>query len=177
MYFVENVDVKVDPTEILQNLITLYFDREYNIINKILKLEKNNKYEENVPSDRYYKKGMTFCDDENPSIQVRIDVDEEIKYPLNTLLMISSDSIDEKDFISLIVDRWIELTKTYGLMDRNEIPKIVGKESYIQLKIGNRTWNNLSKSCRNKGILMKNGFKLSLQYYLNDICNHYTLTL
>jgi len=173
MYFVENVDVKLDPTEILQKLITLYFDREYDTINKILKLEKDNTHKRNVPSDIYYKKGMTFCDDENPLIIVRIDVDEEIKYPLNTLLMISSDSINEKDFISIIIDRWIETTKTNGLMNKNKIPKIVGKESYIQLKVGNVTWNNLSKSCRNKGILMKNGFKLSLQHYLNDICNYY----
>lgn len=169
MYFVKNSNVNVDPTEILQNLITLYFDHEYDSICKILKIEKSNDNKNNIPSDRYYKKGMTFCEDENPLIQVRINVDDEIKYPLNTLLMISSNLIDEKEFTSLIVDRWIKSTKTYGLMDRNKITKIIGKESYIQLKIGSRTWYDLSKSCKNKGILMKNGFKMSVLDYLNEI--------
>ncbi len=169
MYFVKNVDIKVDLTEVLQNLITLYFDRNYDGISKILKIEESIKHQNNTPSDVYYKRGMVFCEDENPPIQVRIHVDEETKHPLNTLLMVSPNSINEKEFISLIIDRWIESTKTYGLLDKNKIPKIVGKESYIQLKVGNRTWNDLSKSCKNKGILMKNGFKMSVLKYLNEI--------
>jgi len=172
MYFVKNVDIKIDLTEVLQNLITLYFDHRYDNICKILKIEKNYNHQSNIPLDRYYNKGMMFCEDDNPLIKVRINVDEEIKYPLNTLLMISSNLIDEKEFISLIIDRWIESTKTYGLLDKNKIPKIIGKESYIQLKVGNRTWDDLSKSCRNKGILMKNGFKMSVLEYLNEICSN-----
>jgi len=169
MYFVKNTQIDIDPTETLQYLITLYFNHNYNNISKVLKIENINKHQNNVPSDKYHKKGMIFCDDDNLLITVRINVDEEIKYPLNTLLMISSKSINEKEFISLIINKWIESTKTYGLLNRNKIPKIIGKESYIQLKVGNRTWDDLLKSCRNKGILMKNGFKMSVLEYLHEI--------
>lgn len=175
MYFMKNADINVDPTEMLQTLITLYFDHKYNTISQILKLEKGKNLSNNISSNKYYNKGMKFCEDENPPIQVRIYVDDEIKYPLDTLLMISSNSIDEKDFISLIINKWIDFTKTYGLMNKNKIPKIVGKESYIQLKVGSRTWDNLTKSCRNKGILMKNGFKMAVLEYLNEICYSYQI--
>jgi len=171
MYFAQKTE-NIDYTEFIQHLISLYFDHKYDDISEVLKIENDDNNRNNIPSDRYYKKGMIFCEDENPLTIIRINVDEEIKYPLNTLLMISSNSIDEKEFISLIIDRWIESTKTYGLLDKNKIPKIVGKESYIQLKVGNITWNDFSKSCKNKGILIKNGFKMSLLKYLHEICSN-----
>ena len=169
MYFAKQI-IDVDLTEIIQHLIFLYFDHNYESISEILKIKNDKKSSNNIPLNRYYNKGMVFCEDDNPLIKVRINVDEEIKYPLNTLLMISSNSIDEKNFISLIIDRWIESTKTYGLLDRNKIPKIIGKESYIQLKVGKRSWGDLSKACENKNITMKTGFKMSVLKYLNEIC-------
>jgi len=156
MYFVENVDVKVDPTEILQNLITLYFDRDYDSICKILKIE-DKKCSDNIPSDKYYKKGMIFCDNDNPPIQVRIHVDEETKQIFNTLSMVSSKSITEKELTDIIIDRWIN----------DNIPKIVGKESYIRLKVGEKTWNTLIIACKNKDITSKIALKIAVLNFIN----------
>ena len=169
MYFVENADVKVDPTELLQNLITLYFEHDYDSICKILKIEKYSYHQENVPSDRYYKKGMVFCEDKNHQIQARLHVDEETKYALNTLLMISSNSINEKIMIDLIIDKWTKNVDVIGLLKSNNTPEIVGEKTYIKIKVGKEKWNDLVKSCKNKGISLKIGFKMAMSNFFNQI--------
>jgi len=171
MYFAKNEDVKIDLTEMLQNLIALYFDHNYESISEILKIENDKKSSNNIPLNRYYNKGMVFCEDDNPLITVRINVDEEIKYPLNTLLMISSNLIDEKKFISLIINKWIEKFKVYGILNNNKITNIIGKERYIQLNVGKNSWENLSKACKNKNITLKVGFKMVVLEYINEICS------
>ncbi len=166
MYFVENVDVKVDPTKILQNLITLYFNHDYDSICKILKIEKSKNHRDNIPSDKYYKRGMIFCGDENPRIQARVRVDDETKYALNTILMVSSNSIDEKGMIDIIIDKWIKNVQIVGLLKSNYIPEIVGEETHIKLEVSKNKWNDLLLSCRNKGIPLKIGFKMAISNFL-----------
>jgi len=56
-----------------------------------------------------------------------------------------------------------------GLLESNNIPKMVGKETYIQLKVGERCWNDLTKACKNKHILVKIGFKMLILNYLDEI--------
>lgn len=167
MYFVKDVNTNVNPTELLQNLITLYFDRDYDTIYQILKLEKNENHPNNIPSDKYYSKEMVFCKDENPLIQVRIHVDEETRYILNTLLMVSSNLIDEKELINLIIYRWIKSVGVIGLLKYDNIPKIVGKETYSQLKVGKESWNTLTMACKNKGISLKKGIKIAILNFIN----------
>ena len=167
MYFVKNVDIKIDPIELLQSLITLYFDRKYDTIYQILRLEESNNHRDNVPSDKYYKKEMLFCKDENPQIQVRIYVDKETKYILNTLLMVTSNLMDEKEFMDIIINRWIKDVKVTGSLKYDNIPEIVGKEIYSQLKVGKEIWNNLVMMCKNKGILLKEGLKIAILTFVN----------
>lgn len=166
MYFTKNEDVKIDLTEMLQNLIALYFDHNYESISEILKIKNDKKSSNNIPLNRYYNKGMIFCEDDNPLIKVRVNVDKETKYILNTLLMVSSNSIDEKNFTDLIVDRWIKNVSNTGLLRYDNIPETVGKETYIQLKIGKKTWNNLTIACKNKDILLKEGFKIAILTFI-----------
>ena len=170
MYFAKTAHVNIDPTELMQNLITLYFDHNYESIDKLLKIDKSKYPSNDALLNKYYNKGMIFCDDDNPLTQIRIYVDEEIKYPLNTLLMVSSNSIDEKGFIDLIVNIWIKNVNLTGLLETDYIPKIVGKETYIQLKVGKKSWNDLTITCKNKGILLKTGFKMLVLSYLDEIC-------
>ncbi len=167
MYFAKNEDVKIDSSEVLQNLITLYFDHDYDSISNILKIENYKKYTNNIISNRYYSKRMVFCEDDNPLIQVRIHVDKETKYILNTLQMISSNLIDEKKFTDLIIDRWIKNVGGTGLLRYDNIPKTIGKEKYVQLKVGKKSWNDLTLVCKNKDILIKEGFKIAILTFIN----------
>jgi len=167
MYFVKNEDVKIDPTELMQNLIELYFDHNYEGISKILKIENSNRRKNNISSDVCYKKGMVFCEDDNPPTQVRIYVDNETKYILNTLQMISSNLIDEKKFTDVIIDRWIKNVGRTGLLRYDNIPETIGKETYVQLKVGKKSWNNLTIVCKNKGVLLKEGFKIAILNFIN----------
>ncbi len=167
MYFVKNVDVKVDPTETLEHLVELYFNDDYDEICKILKIEKSNNHQDNIPSDKYYKKGMIFYDNDNPPVQVRIHVDEETKQILNTLSMVSSKSITERELIDIIIDRWIKSVSVTGLLKYDNIPKIVGKESYIQLNVGKKNWNTLIMTCKNKDITSKIALKIATLNFIN----------
>ncbi len=169
MYFAKNVDVKVDPTELLQNLITLYFDHDYDSICKILKIEKSNNHKNNIPSDKYYKKGMTFCEDKNHPIQVRIYVDEEIRQSLNTLLLISSNLIDEKIMTDLIINKWINKVGVVGMLKNNNTTELVGNKTYIRLNVGKEKWNDFLTTCKNKGIPVKIGFKMALLNFFNQL--------
>jgi len=99
MYFAQQID-KIDSTEIIQHLILLYFSHDYENICKILKLEYNSKCDKNVY--KYNDNRMTFLKDENPITIQRIYVDQETKYILNTLLMITLNYINEKTLIDLI---------------------------------------------------------------------------
>jgi len=173
MYFTKDIsNINTDITEVLQNLISLYFEHDYEGICKILKINKD-KYS-NIKSNKYYdNKGLTFCDDDNPLIFRRIYVDDEIKRTLNSLLMVINNSVEEKDFIDLIINKWIKKVNVYGLPEPNSIPKIIGKETYIQLKVGKKSWNDMSMACKNKDILMKTGFKMMLLSYLDELCSNY----
>lgn len=172
MYFAKQIN-KVDSTEIVQHLILLYFSHDYENICKILNLEHDSNYNKKDESTyKYCNNGMTFLKDENPVTIQRIYVDQETKYILDTLLMITSNSINEKILIDLTIDNWLKNVHLTGRLESDNIPTIIGKETYIQLKVGNRCWNDLTKACKNKGILIKIGFKMLLLNYLDEISSN-----
>lgn len=166
----KNVPITTDTTEILEHLVELYFKHDYEAIYKILKIEHNPNYIKNKkPTDKYYKKNiMLFSEDNNPLTQVRIHVDEETRNWINIILMISSSTSNEKDVISLIVNKWINKIGVLGILKNITVPEI-DNTVYIHLEIRKDTWNDLSSLCKNKGITMKEGFKMSIVDYLNEI--------
>ena len=167
MYFAKQIN-NIDYTELVQHLISLYFDHDYESICKILSLEICDKNYESTY--KYHDTKMIFLKDENYVTVQRIYVDQETKYILNTLLMVTSNSVNEKSFLDLIINRWIKNVHLIGLLNDNVIqPEIIGKETYVQLKVGKKCWEDLSKSCKNKNILLKIGFKMSLLNYLDEI--------
>ena len=175
MYFIKNTQCKnVDLEEIIQTLILLHFKHDHEKICKILNLEHNPDYKKNNESVyKYCDHGMIFLENNNPITLQRIYVDKETKYILNTLLMVTSNSVNEKSFLDLIINKWIKNIHLTGLLENNIItPKIIGKETYVQLKVGKKCWEDLSKACKNKSILMKIGFKMSLLSYLNEISSN-----
>jgi len=174
MYFTQKIE-NLDYTEFIQHLILLYFNHDYENICKILKLEYNNNYnKKNDITYKYQNTGMMFLESENSITLQRIYVDKETKYILDTLLMVTSNSMNEKTFIDLIIDNWLKNVHITGILESNYIPEIVGKETYIQLKVGEKCWKDLTKSCKNKGILIKTGFKMSLLNYLNEISYNFS---
>ncbi len=168
MYFAKQID-NIDSSEIIQHLILLYFSHDYESICKVLKLEYNSDYSKNDKLYKYHNNGMVFLEDENPVTLQRIYVDQETKYILDTLLMVTSNYINEKIFIDLIIDNWLKKVHLTGLLEPTDIPTIVGKKTYIQLKVGNVSWNDFTKACKNKGILTKTGFKMLVLKYLDEI--------
>jgi len=173
MYFAQQTE-NIDYTEFIQHLISLYFDHKYDDISEVLKIEHNPDYKKNnKPVYKYCDHGMIFLENNNPITLQRIYVDKETKYILNTLLMVTSNSVNEKSFLDLIINKWIKNIHLTGLLENNIItPKIIGKETYVQLKVGKKCWEDLSKACKNKSILMKIGFKMSLLSYLNEISSN-----
>lgn len=169
----------VDFTYTIQNLITLYFNRDYESLCNILNLEYNPKYkqekeaervlEEERESYKYKDKGMSFSSDNNEQTSVRVYVDEEAKFLLNSLLMITSNSIDEKNLIDSIIQYWISNVNVIGRLKSNNIPPTVGKEAFVSLKVSKQRWNDLILACNNKCIIVKDGLKMALVCYLNEI--------
>lgn len=156
-----------DITDILQNLITLYFNKDYKTINKILNIEHNPSKDESVY--KYNNKGMTFLENDNPSTYVRLYVDEETKLILDTLSMVTYKTINEKTLNDLIIEKWIEKVHITGTLNREDILENVGKETQLKLEVGKETWNNLYKACKNKCIYMKEGFKMSVISYFDKV--------
>ncbi len=161
---------------ILQNLIELYFDHKYESICNILKIEHNLDYtNNNKPVYKYDKnEGMIFYKNKNPLIDKRVKVDEETKYILGTLLMITSNLMSKKDIIDLVIDKWIKNVHLTGLLNHNEILNVVGNETRIHIEVSKNSWDNLSKACKNKNISIKTGLKTSLMNYFREICNNNT---
>jgi len=170
MYFIKNTQCKnVDLEEIIQTLILLHFKHDHEKICKILNLEHNPDYKKNnVPVYKFSAHGMIFLEDDNPITLQRIYVDKETKYILNTLQMVSLNIIDENRFTDVIINRWIKTVGKTGLLKYDKtLIKIVGKESYIQLKVGKQTWDDLLHVCKNKDILLKEGFKIAVLNFIN----------
>lgn len=180
MYFAKQI-IDVDLTEIIQHLITLYFDHNYVNIYKILKMKYEPENEpsiderryrlNDIPVNKYYKSGMVFIKDENPVIIQRVKIDEETNFLLNTLLMITSNIINESEIINIIIENWI---KGSFVKKKFEVENIftVGKCSRFSIEVGQSSWNSLLKMCKNNRISIKNGFKMSIKQYFNEIyCN------
>lgn len=180
MEFIDNDINNTDFTDTIQNLITLYFNRDYETICKLLNLEYNLSYKQNKELDKELeeerksykyerKERMIFSTDENSQVSVRVYVDEETKFLLNSLLMITSNSIDEMELINSIIQDWIFNVNVIGRLKPNSIPITVGKETFISIKVGKQRWNDLIMSCNNKCIIVKDGFKMALISYLTEV--------
>lgn len=179
MYFTQQTD-DIDYTELVQHLITLYFDHNYESICKILKI----KYEPNkeqcldkrryklndIPVNKYQNKGMFFLKDENPITVQIVTIDEETNFLLNTLLMITSNVITESDYINFIIENWI---KGSVVKSKFEVENLftVGNCSRHTIEVGKSSWNSLLKICKNNRIAIKNGFKMTIIQYFNEIYN------
>ena len=171
MYFVKDVDVKVDLIETLEHLIELYFNNDIESICKILKIEHNLNYNKDEESTYKYNKqhGMIFCK-EDTSIQIRVHVDEETRNILNTILVASSDIINEKIMIDTIIDKWLKKVGVTGKLKNCDILQVnEDNNTYAQLTVDEKIWDKLLLSCKNKNIPVKKGFKMSLFNYLQEI--------
>ena len=153
---------------VLQKLTELYFNNKHNNICYILKLQQQLNHTHANYKYNKENEGMIFSVDENPLIDTRIVVDEETRYILNTLLMITSNLVNEGDVTNLMIEKWLK-NHTIGLIDKKDIPKTIGDEYRIHLKVSKKCWDKLTKSCKNKNILVKDGFKMTLLDYLEEI--------
>jgi len=157
----------------LQNLVKLYFNHDYRSICNILRIEHNLSHNDDI-INKYSKSesGMIFHNDNNPSTNVRISVDEETRCILNTLIMVTSNSINERQLIDLMIEKWLKKVHIVGLLSKNDMPKTIGNEHRIHIKLGKIWWNNLIKTCKNKNILVKEGFKLSILNYITEVSSN-----
>lgn len=152
---------------LLQDLITLYFKRDNESICNILGIEYNPDYKSVIDEDRYlftdgrYSNEMAFISDENPSIDIRIYIDIETKHVIDTLLMVTSRVIDDRNLMDCIIKNWIEntFTKTSKAVQVGECTK--GK-----LRVGERSWNNLLEVCKVRKLNAKDGFKTAVLAFL-----------
>lgn len=149
--------------DLLQNLITLYFKGDNESICDVLGIEYNPDYKSIIDEDRYhfadgrYSNEMTFIEDRNPSVYTRIHIDEETKYILDTLLMVTSRAIDDRDLMGLIIKNWTEniCTKTSKAVQVGECVK-------GQIRVGENSWNNLLEVCKIRKLSAKDGFKTAI---------------
>ncbi len=118
---------------------------------------------------KYDNKGIVFSEDDNPLTTVRVYVDSETKNILDTLEMVTYNIIDEKSLTDIIIEKWIKKVNTFGMLNPEDIVENEGKETFIKLDVGERNWKNLSKACRNKCIHLKNGLKMSILNYIDEI--------
>ncbi len=184
MYFAQQIHDDIDLTEIIQYLITLHFKHDYESICKILNIRYNpdsesyideNRYRINdIPVNKYYKKGIIFIKDENPVTLQRVKVDTETDYLLNVLLIITTHIIEESDIINLVIEKWIEGSI---LKNKLEIKNTftVGECNRPSIEVGKMTWNSLVKICKNNGIPIKNGFKMLIISYFNELNNNFII--
>ncbi len=182
MYFAQQI-YDVDYTELVQHLIELHFNNEYEDICKILKIKYEPTKEQSlderryrldkIPVNKYQNKGMFFLKDENPiTIQI-VTIDEETNFLLNTLLMITSNVITESDYINFIIENWV---KGSVVKSKFEVENLftVGNCSRHTIEVGQSSWNSLLKICKNNRIAIKNGFKMTIIQYFNEIYNNTT---
>lgn len=168
MYFAKQI-IDVDLTEIIQQLITLHFRHDYESICKILKIEKD-KYCYNNPNDipfnKYYNKGMKFIDNNNSTIKIRILMDQETKYIYNTLLMITSNIIYERNLVDSIINKWRE---KYSMNRFNNSDIIsVGEYTKSQIEVGEKNWKDLLLLSKIANLNIKCLFKIAILSYIND---------
>jgi len=162
------MDINIKNT--LQYLIKLYFSHEHKKICDVLKIEHNPDHN-NDPINKYKEEdGMVFYNNKNPMIYTRVYVDNETKYILNTLIMVTSNSTNEKDIIDYVINKWLGNIHQTEVLKYNSLSKIDENKSRVQLKISKRTQEDLMKACKSKGIPVKIGFKMSLLNYMNEIC-------
>jgi len=167
-------NINIEP--LIQNLIDLYFKNDNEKICKMLGIEYDPDYKSSIDESRYklnneYKyhkenNGMIFHNDENPTTVERVNVDEETKYLLSILKTITTYVIDERYLIDDIIIKW---TKNKTLINKIERQTKVGECMLHKIKAGEKNWGMLSKLCKNNGIPIKDGFKLSVMNYFNEI--------
>ncbi len=159
-----------NTSNILLDLITLYLNRDYEKLCKILDIEYNPNYDcDNDVIRKYYNEGMIFTNDDNPLKIVRVYADEETKKILNTISMVIYNSIDEKTMNDLIINKWIEKFAVIGRMNKEDIIRTDENVEYVRFGVGEKTWRDLSVSCRNKSIYIKDGLKMAVMNYINEI--------
>ncbi|MFA4871397.1 MAG: hypothetical protein WC623_24575 [Pedobacter sp.] len=167
-------NINIEP--LIQNLIDLYFKNNNEKICEMLGIEYDPDYKSSIDESRYklnneYKyhkenNGMIFHNDENPTTVERVNVDEETKYLLSILKTITTYVIDERYLIDDIIIKW---TKNKILISKIERQMKVGECIRHQVKVGEKNWTILSNLCKNNGIPIKDGFKLSIMNYFKEI--------
>ncbi len=184
MYFAQQKDDDIDYTELIQHLISLHFDHKYETICKILKIKYEPEHEQylderryklnSIPVNKYYNKGMMFIKDENPITTQKVKMDEETDFLLNTLLIVTSNVTTESDLINLIIENW---TKGSVVKNKLEVENTftIGKCSRSLIEVGQTSFNSLLKMCKNNRISIKNGFKMSIIQYFNEIYDNTTI--
>ncbi len=185
MYFAQQI-YDIDYTDLVQHLISLHFNHDYENICKILKIKYEPNREQqldehryninNLPLNKYYNKGMIFLEDENPVVIQRVNMDKETSYFLNILLLTSSKMIKESCFINLIIEKW---ASGNFVKSKSEAKNVftVGDCSRISIEVGQKSWSFLLKMCTNNRISLKDGFKMSIMQYFNEIYNNINTNL
>lgn len=172
MYFVNADPIKIDINDLLEYLIELHFNNDYDKICKIMKIKYNPNYYKDDKIPYIYEKHnkMTFCNDENLPLHVRIYVDDETRNNLNVLLTASSNIINEKIMIDMIIKKWMDKVGVIGKLKTDKIIEVnESNETYIQLTVGKIIWDKFTVSCKNKNITTKKGFKIALFNYLYEL--------
>ena len=169
--------IEYDFTNIIQNLMSLYFKRDYETLCNILKIEHDcnckygvlNKSDSPIVKYEQQNQEMIFYDDENFPVVMRPFVDEESRQLINTLLMVTSNSIPENKLIDSILEKWLINVHIIGPIDYEIVPKIIGKETRMYFNASKKVRDNFSRACKNKGISPKAGFKMALLSYYIEI--------
>lgn len=159
-------------TDLLQKLLGLYTEGDYESIRKILKAYNNL----DNPVNRYYKEDtseMIFCYD--VILDVRVAIDEETKQIIDSLTMIAHEgyTLSEIDLIQLITNNWI---KSAPLMNVSEISKFTidnNSKRQVHIKITEMCWNNFVKLCKKKGIKVEHGFKSAVYCFMDTLLDVY----
>ncbi len=153
----------------LQNLLSMYSRDDFVGISKMLNIGSEALKIE-LPMNRY-EDGMQYLPNNNKCSIVRVHVNANTEWCVDTLLITTTYIIDEKNLMDLIIKRWVGLSfdiksivKNNEKNDKNE--SFNENFKYIHIKVGEKSWNSLLKRCKNYGILVRDGFGLAVESFL-----------
>lgn len=125
--------------------------------------------EKRVKDTEYFNKsGMIFYDGdiyENPNLRI----DESCRRVLDVLFTISKNVIDYKYIIDTIIVEWNEQNIKDSLLLNNVMsPGICGDLHWRQLEVRQNSWKSLKKIARQRGLSIRDAFKLAIIKFLED---------
>lgn len=186
---IDNINNKY--IRILQHLLTLHSDEDYQKIMDILGI-KEDIYEitartnDKIVNKYYLDKGMIFLDSE-PIVIPRIFVDNFVDKIIDSIFVITENIISNQKIFKIILDRFITNSpKDYLEIDKLDLDKNNSTNSkqissldkldldknnrtYKSIRIYENSWNKFKMICKTSNLNVEDAFKYAIYDYLDSL--------